>query len=272
MEEQTHHIIEMNTATLDELVAVPGIGEAIAQRIIGARPYADLNDLQKVNGIGPAFIEQIRPYVRVEAVQDEEKILILDAPLDELATELPAESDAPIVDDLVDDEIEKFLLEDEQDPVKPVPQSRATTPKTIWIALGSSLLTLILALVLTLGVLAGLNGGNLQYISPAQLGDLATQMDALTTQADTLEQDVTGLRSRLDNLEALSGRVGEVEQIAAELQADVDASAAKLEAFSSELSQMATNIEPMQAQIERQQGFVEKLRDLLVELFPIVEE
>jgi competence protein ComEA len=60
--------LDINSADWPELSVLPNIGETLAKRIVESRqsdgPFADVDDLQRVRGIGPKTLEQIRPYLR----------------------------------------------------------------------------------------------------------------------------------------------------------------------------------------------------------------
>jgi competence protein ComEA len=58
--------VNVNTATLEELETLPGIGPSRAQDIINNRPYATVDELDRVPGIGSATLEKLRPYVVVQ--------------------------------------------------------------------------------------------------------------------------------------------------------------------------------------------------------------
>lgn len=57
--------IDLNLAARDELMALPGVGEKTANRIIGARPFKSVEDLTKVPSLSKAAIEKLRPFVVV---------------------------------------------------------------------------------------------------------------------------------------------------------------------------------------------------------------
>ena len=59
-------LINVNVAGTTDLELLPGVGPVIAQRIIDNRPYAAVEDLLKVRGIGKTSIEILRPLVTVE--------------------------------------------------------------------------------------------------------------------------------------------------------------------------------------------------------------
>jgi competence protein ComEC len=58
--------VNVNAATPAELEALPGIGPALARRIIAGRPYASVEDLGRVKGIGPATLAKFRALVTAE--------------------------------------------------------------------------------------------------------------------------------------------------------------------------------------------------------------
>ena len=63
-------LININTANQVELESLPGIGPALAGRIIAYReqlgPFMKLEDIQKVSGIGPAIFSNIKDLITLE--------------------------------------------------------------------------------------------------------------------------------------------------------------------------------------------------------------
>lgn len=57
--------VDLNTADAATLETLPGIGAATARAIVSARPFASVDDLERVSGIGPAKIADLRDKVMV---------------------------------------------------------------------------------------------------------------------------------------------------------------------------------------------------------------
>ena len=60
--------LDPNTAPVDSLELLPGIGKALADRIVEYRrhqPFETEIDITEVNGIGPRTYERLKPYLRI---------------------------------------------------------------------------------------------------------------------------------------------------------------------------------------------------------------
>lgn len=55
--------VSLNNATLAELKALPEVGPKTAQAIIDGRPYASVDEIDRIEGIGPKRLEAILPLV-----------------------------------------------------------------------------------------------------------------------------------------------------------------------------------------------------------------
>ena len=62
--------IDVNRATWVEWAQFEGIGETLAKRIVADReargPFADVDDVQRVKGIGPRKLTDMRPYLTID--------------------------------------------------------------------------------------------------------------------------------------------------------------------------------------------------------------
>lgn len=65
----TRLVVDLNSATQEQLEALPGIGEVTAARILEWRQshgrFNRIDELQEVSGIGEKTLQQLTPYVRV---------------------------------------------------------------------------------------------------------------------------------------------------------------------------------------------------------------
>ncbi len=70
---QYRYVVDVNSATWVEWAQFEGIGETLAKRIVADRqsrgPFASVEDVRRVKGIGPKKFEEMRPYLTIEPPQ-----------------------------------------------------------------------------------------------------------------------------------------------------------------------------------------------------------
>lgn len=62
--------VNINKASLQELLILPQVGESLAKRIISYRetngPFKDIEELKKIKGIGEKKLEALKDYISLD--------------------------------------------------------------------------------------------------------------------------------------------------------------------------------------------------------------
>ena len=70
--------INVNTATIEELKLLPGVGDSTAKNILAYRkdngPFKTLNDIVKVKGIGEKKFKKLQGYLKLDGKSDFEPV------------------------------------------------------------------------------------------------------------------------------------------------------------------------------------------------------
>jgi competence protein ComEA len=289
-------VINLNTAERDELTRLPGVGPAMADRIIAGRPYETIDGLLSISGVGPAVFERLQPFITLADAEPPEDVIILGSetstvpesdqvevseettidikiepiditPDEEALVEKPETEEGEIQKDEIIPKDKAIIPVEEEDEGegKPTKQPKPVTlGQTILIAAVCSFLAFVLAVLLSIGIIGSINNG-LNYASTEQVLRLSRQMNELDSQIDVLLGDIDSLRTRIDNLESMSSRISELEALAEELTAEMTATV-------SEVGEMKAQIEEIVGKTERFQNFLEGLGDLMESLISEPQE
>jgi competence ComEA-like helix-hairpin-helix protein len=292
--------VDLNQATAEELGALPGIGPALAGRIVAYREaqegFQSPQELAAVPGIGRAAYERLADRLTVtppdvipllggeETVLEETPEEALAAPEATASQEMPPpEAEEPVSalqleEGGISPAEEAPAAEEAPGPpgvepeAPPSPPAPAREPPRrrglsfsfsgLWPALLGGLLGMIFALL----VFSGING-SLDLSNSRAVLDLQNRMDNSAAEMKSLRGEVDGLRQRLDTLEGLTARMEKTESAVDTLRQGTEALDRRADTLESELTSVSEDLSAMQAQAQQVTTFFERLQALLKEIF-----
>ena len=154
-------------------------------------------------------------------------------------------------------------------PAVQLPAGWISRSQAVWGMVFTGFAALILSVALCLGILAGMNGGLLQFAAPSQVAALTTQAKGLEARVNALEQDTQGLRARLDNLEGLGSRISGVENTASDLQDQVKSVLTQVNTINEDIGGLQSQIDAVSKLGDQFSKFLASLQSTLNDLLPL---
>lgn len=135
-----------------------------------------------------------------------------------------------------------------------------------WTMLVSSTITALVAILLTLAVLGAING-SLKFTTASQYATIKREADQITSQVALLQQELDGLRVRVDTLEGLGDRMVTLENAQEQLAANVQAAEQQVADMEAQVADMSDKITQQDERTRRFDTFLKELQMLLGGLF-----
>lgn len=243
-------LVDLNSADIDTLIQLPGVGQAMARRIVDGRPYMSVEDLRRVPGLGETARARLEPHVCFGPGSDRqaERERVEAASHEAEAAEIGASRTAEAV----------------QVKVKSPDGARSgySRMETVWVALGASAASLVLSIVLTLAILAGING-TLDMGRNAAVRQLRADLDQAQASLADASANLDSLAGRLQALQGLSGRMTTVEEEVNAMQGEIDEATRSVEGMQSALADLRSTTDELAGRADAFDAFLEGLRRLL---------
>jgi len=101
--------VDINSASIEELTSVNGIGLALAEKIIANRPFTSLDELAKVQGIGTTSLESIKSNLMIQPQEPH-------SDFEAFVESIRGENKSPVLDVEEDENQESFQAEEKVEP------------------------------------------------------------------------------------------------------------------------------------------------------------
>ena len=275
MSEEEDLRVEPNVAEVEELVQLPGVGKALANRIIEARPYTNLEDMLRVQGLGKAAIDRLAPYLLFDQEVEPAK------GAEGLVEEGTDQEDEPTAEDYggeVERRVEIPKLEKVEPKVVPSPvgpriakeRQSYSRGATVWLVLGTAVISVVISVLLSLAILSGINR-TLNISQHSVVRQMATDLATLQADMDDVYSRMEALGRRIEAIEGLSGRVMTVEGEFTALRNDIAESLEQLNSARTLIDDLESEVGILSESVGRFDVFLDGLEQLLIENSPVDE-
>lgn len=280
--DETEILHLLNNGSHDDLIALPGIGPVLANRLIAARPFNSLEAVQTVNGISANLLKRLADVTLEPEADQTDPASDKPSPYLQTEDEAPPESRLTDIKERIEEgsrgikqglsglgEAVKKQGQAARQSVETLPhkfEEAAKSRGSLWTVLISSAITALVTILLTLAVLGGING-SLKFAKSTQFQTMQREASQLSAQTDTLQQDLDDLRGRVDMLEGLGDRTVALEAAQQQLADDQDAANQQMTALQTEIADLNEKVTLQEERTQDFETFLKELQTILNELF-----
>lgn len=264
--------INPNTAELQSLEELPGIGKTLAANIVAARPYIELDDLGSVKGLGKSRLARIKPYLSFET-RSQTSPAANGSKVDEAA----AKSRRPRKTDAADGkagvsakggrgrEKPALVKTASRQESRPVAQNFSRTA-TIWLVLAMGLFSIAFSVLSSLTTYYLINGA-LDFRRTQTLQSIDGLVTTLNQDLSVLSSNVEQMNERLNTLAGLDDRMEVVEGEVEGLGTEIGSALETVDSMQTNIDQLAEETAALSEDVGKFGQFVDGLRGLLIDLF-----
>ncbi|MBT3322453.1 MAG: hypothetical protein HN392_09230 [Anaerolineae bacterium] len=263
----------LNEANHEELIVIPRIGASLADSLIAARPFENLEEAEEIRGINANLLEKMANSLPEEKEKVEKEVIA-----ETIESSSPASDISENTKEILSALKEKVTEESEntRQIFESIPKRFEQVSEehgVFWSSIISGAVIAFFAILLTLVILGGLNG-SLKFSTSSDAKIMQRETTQLTEEVNSFHEELNGLRNRVDTLEGLGERTVALEKAQEALKEELASANEEIENLQDEISILNQEIDA-QNQIIAEQGesiqlfgnFFEGLENLLTETF-----